>query len=464
MRKFLARIALLGLVAGLASCGGGDGPTYTWLRTLHAVPDAPSLRASFADFVFRETIPFGTVTAEGGESLLKQTGDSTVMTLDYVSFDGTIGGTLQELDVPVAADSISTVIMTGSFEAIEPIVVVTPRRDRPLDRLYFQFAHASPDQPAVDVFVTEPDTDLASTAPVASIEPLTSSDSLEVPFGATRVRLTLAGTLDVVFDSGELDFAESELPTGPGAEWLFAVAPSVVSGPSPVFLIGSSGRSSVAIFDADTTPVIRAIHAATAVDLADFEVLTEPAQVLVAGLGFGQRSALVATPEGEVVFGFRAVAAPEEPVATAIGNPVRGAEFLAALIDSDTGGAVLLEPSRTRSIVTEARLRLAHLAPAGDLASVHLTATEDEPPSAENRVLLNFPPGVLSTHFAVEPGQYFLSITTRPIDDPGNEDFPILAGPVPIDLSGGAVSTLAIFPSLVEGEPDTLQIFDDRLP
>jgi hypothetical protein len=79
-------------------------------------------------------------------------------------------------------------------------------------------------------------------------------------------------------------------------------------------------------------------------------------------------------------------------------------------------------------------------------------------------VLLNFPPGVLSTHFAVEPGQYFLSITTRPIDDPGNEDFPILAGPVPIDLSGGAVSTLAIFPSLVEGEPDTLQIFDDRLP
>lgn len=464
MHRILARIALLGLAAGLASCGGGDGPTYTWLRALHAVPDAPALRASFADFVFRQTITFGTVTAEGGESLLDRNGDSTVMTLEYIDWDGTTGGTLLQLDVPVAADSISTVIMTGSFEAIEPMVVTTPRRTRPLDRLYFQFAHASPAQPAVDVYVTAPDTDLSATAPIATVDPLDSSDSLEVPFGATRVRLTLAGTLDVVFDSGELDFAESELATGPGAEWLFAVTPSIASGSSPVFLLGSSGRSSVSIFDLDTTPVIRAIHAATAVDLANFEVLTEPAAVLVAGLGFAERSPLVATPEGEVLFGFRAVAAPDEPVATALGNPLRGAEYVAALIDSDTGGAVLLEASRTRSIATEARLRLAHLAPAGDLVSVHLTATEDEAPSADNRVLFNFPPGAISTHFAVEPGQYFLTLTTRSIDNPGGEDFPVLTGPVPIDLAGGKVSTLAVFPSPVEGEPETLQILDDRLP
>lgn len=464
MRRILARIALVGLLAGLASCGGGDGPTYTWFRALHAVPDAPNLRFSAANFVFRESLSFGTVTGERAESLLDENGDSTRVTVEYFDFDGDAAGTVLELDVPVIEDSITTIIMTGDFATPEPLVVVTPRRDRPLDRLYFQFAHAEPAQGALDVYVTAPDTDLASTAPLATIQPLTHSDSVEVPFGPTRIRLTQAGTLDVVMDSGELDFAESELATGPGAEWLFAVAPSVASGPSPVFLVGSSGRSSVTIFDQDTVPLVRAIHGAAAVDLVDFEVLTEPAQVLVNDLGFGQRSAAVPAPEGDAVFAFRAVAAPDDPVASVIAAPLRGAEYLAALIDSDAGGSVLYEQSRIRSVITEGRLRIAHLAASGDLVSIHLAETEDEPLSADTRVIFNWPPGLVSPHFAVEPGQYFLSITTRPVDDPSNETDPVLAGPLAIDLSGGSVATLVVFPALVEGDPDTLQVYDDLLP
>jgi hypothetical protein len=464
MRRILARIALVGLLAGLASCGGGDGPTYTWFRALHAVPDAPNLRFSAANFVFRESLSFGTVTSERAESLLDENGDATRVTVEYFNPQGDAGGTVLELDVPVIEDSITTIIMGGSFAALEPVVVVTPRRVRPLDRLYFQFAHADPGQGTLDVYVTAPDTDLASTAPLATIAPLASSDSLEVPFGATRIRLTQAGTLDVVLDSGELDFAENELSTGPGAEWLFAAVPSVASGPSPLFLVGSSGRSSVTIFDQATVPLVRAIHAAAAVDLVDFEVLTEPAQVLVGSLGFAQRSAAVAAPEGESLFGFRAVAAPDDPVASVIGTTFRGGEYLAALIDSDAGGTVLFEQSRLRGVVTEGRLRIAHLAARGDLVSVHLTTAEDEPLSADTRVIFNWPPGLVSPHIAVEPAEYFLSITTRPVDDPANETDPVLVGPLPIDLSAGSVATLAVFPALVEGEPDTVQIYDDLLP
>lgn len=464
MRRFLARIALVGLLAGLASCGGGDGPTYTWLRAMHTVPDAPSLRVSAADFVFRETVAFGTVTGERPESLLDENGDSARVTVEYFDWDGNSAGSVLELDAPVAADSISTIIMAGSFAALEPLVVVTPRRTRPLDRLYFQFAHADPGQDALDVYVTLPDTDLASTAPFATVAPLAHSASIEVPFGATRIRLTRAGTLDVVLDSGELDFAANELPTGPGAEWLFAVAPSVATGPSPVFLVGSSGRSSLSIFDVDTAPVVRAIHAAAGVGLVDLEALTEPPQVLVDDLAFGERSPLVATPEGETVFAFRAAAAPEEPLASSAELALRGGEFLAALIDSATGGAILFEQSRTRSVITEARLRIAHLAAEGDLVSVHLAAAEDTPLSADTRVVFNWPPGLISTHLAIEPGEYFLSITTRPEDDPSNDADPVLAGPLPIDLTGGKVVTLAVFPPVAEGEPATLQVYDDQLP
>jgi hypothetical protein len=464
MRKILVGLTAAILLAALPACSGGNGPDYTWLRTMHAVPDAPVLRARFENYVFLERMLFGTSTQERIQSLLEENGTSTVLTLDYVTPDNSFGDQLLALEVPVAIDSISTVVLAGTFDNIQPIIVLQPRRARPLDRLYFQFVHASPELGALDVYVTTPEVELTATAPVATVQPLGHSDSLEAPFGPIRIRLTQSGTLDVVMDSGEIEFAAVEDTTGPGAEWLFAITPSVAAGPSPVFLLANSGRSSRSLFDADTPALTRAIHAAAGVGLVDLEALTDPVEVLVDDLPFGARSALVPVPEGSIALAFRAADAPEEPLATAALTSVRGAEYVAALIDAESGGAFVLETVNSRSVITEARFRFAHLAAAGDLVSVYLTTSEEEPPSLENRVFFNQSPGLFSPQLTVTPGEYFITLTTRPVDDPANDEDPVLLGPVSLPLEGGDVFTLALFPAAVEGEPETLQIFDETIP
>lgn len=463
MQRILSRLLVAALFASLVSCTG-DGPTYTWLRTMHVVPDAPNLRATFDDFVFRENMPYGTSTDSRLQSLLDRNNGVAPMTLEYFGPDGTAAGTLLTLDVPVAQDTVSTVIMAGSFEAVEPLVVLTPRRERPLDRLYFQFAHAAPGQEALDVYVTEPEVELTATAPLATVQPLAHTDSFEVPFGTLRLRLTRAGTLDVVMDSGELAFEPDTQSTGPGVEWLFAIAPSVAPGPSPFFVLGSTGRSSVSVFDAGTPAVIRAIHAGAGIGAVDLEALTDPTEVLYSGLEFGQRSPLVAAPEGEFALGFRALAAPDAPLASANVTTARGSESLAVLVGSSESARVRLATTSARSIASEARLRFAYLAAEGPLVSVYLTQSEDEPLSNDNRFLFIRPAGDITAHLPRTAGDYFLTLTTRPADDPADDTEPVLVGPLALNLVNGDVFTLALFPPASEGETATLQVLDDLLP
>lgn len=463
MRKILAGLVTAVLLAALPACTG-DGPDYTWLRAMHAVPDAPNMRVTFEDFVFRENIGFGTTTLERIQSLLEENGDSARFTAEFFSADGTAGGVLTSIDVPIAQDTTSTVVLGGRFDAVEPVVVVKPRRPRPLSSLYFQFAHAATALDALDVYVTRPDVDLTAAAPLASVEPLGYSPSIEVPFGATRIRLTIAGTLDVIYDSGERQFDESTLSTGPGIEWLFAVMESVVAGPSPVFLLGDSGRGSVTLLDVDTPATTRAIHAIPSLGAVDMEALTDPPETLLAGLEFGQRSAQVPVPSDEFLLGFRALEAPEEPLASISVATARGQESLAVLIAGETGETILYTPTLARSVVSEARVRFAHLAPAGDLVSVFLAETAEEALSDENRLLFNQSPGSLVGHLPVTPGTYFLTLTTRPVSDPADPTDPVLIGPLEIELAGGDVVTLALFAPQVEGEPESLQILDDTLP
>jgi hypothetical protein len=464
MRKILTGLVAAMLLVALPACSGQDGPDYTWLRAFHAVPDAPNMRVTFDDFVFRETVSFGTTTLERIQSLLKENGDSARFTAEFFAANGAIGGVLATLDVPIAQDSISTVVLGGRFDDLQPVVVQTPRRPRPLGSLYFQFAHAATAIDAVDVYVTRPEVELSATAPLASVDPLGYSPSIEVPFGALRIRLTVAGTLDVIYDSGERQFDESTLDSGPGVEWLFAVTESVAAGPSPVFLLGDSGRGSVSLLDVGTPATARAIHAIPALGAVNLEALTEPPETLLQGLEFAQRSAQVAVPAGQYALAFRALDAPEEPLASLDVATARGQESLAVLIAGQTGETILFTPTLARSVASEARLRFAHLAPEGDLVSIYLASSADEALSSANRFLFNRPPGSFIGHLAINPGTYFLSMTTRPVTDPTDPTDPVLLGPVELELAGGDVVTLALFAPEVEGEPETLQVLDDTLP
>lgn len=466
MRQFLVRLAGLALILSTAACGGASGPEFVWFRAMHAMPDGPGLRASYEDFAFRRNLAFGLATDEVGESLLSASDSSALLTVEYKQSDGTIAGTLLTLDVPVEKDSMSTVIVTGWFDAPETITIVTPRRPRPLAALYFQFAHAAPGIGALDVYVTAPETELSATAPLATIQPLGHSASVEVPFGDTRIRLTAAGTLDLVMDSGELSFPEATTSTGPGAEWLFVARHSLTGGPSPVSLMATTGRDNVTYHDMDTPATVRAVHAAAEVAAVDLVAATDPATPVYAGLEYRQRSPVVAAPPGKYNLEFR-LTENAAVVASREFELFRGNPYAAFLITTDEGDGVLLSDSPARSVANEARTRFGNLAPDSEFFSIYLTSTETEERGDENRLVFDMRFGTITPYLARPPGQYFLTLTERfyeTIAEAEDAVETVTLGPLPIELTAGEVQSLLLFAPEEGSQTEVLEVFDDRLP
>jgi hypothetical protein len=481
MPKFFARLVTVALILATASCGG-DGPDFTWFRAMHAMPDGPALRAYYDDYVFRRTLEFGQASNEVGESLLEGTGSVAHLTVEHIGLGNQADGTLLTSDVPVAKDSISTIIFAGSFHAPQLLTVVSPRRDRPLAALHFQFAHAAPALGALDVYVTAPDTELSATAPLATVQPMAHSDSLQVPFGKSRIRLTHGGTLDVLFDSGERDFPESEASTGPGAEWLFAVAPSVVAGPSPVSLIGSSGRAALSIIDAGTTPTLRAVHAAA--DIAPVDIYSVEIEIdeesneasrgaetlLYSGLEYFQRSPQVPALVGVADLDFRIAGEAgegQDPVGTRRVALATGTEYAFFLLGTSEDVRMALATTDARSIASLAKIRLANLAPDSEFFTFYLTDSEDQDYATGSVLGRDIAFGAVTGHLVRRPGEYYLTLTERFYENASgaaDAEETVTIGPIPFTLTGGEVVTLALFPPEAQDGPEQLQIFDDLAP
>jgi trimeric autotransporter adhesin len=463
--RFARLAAAAFLILTTAACGSGDGPEFFWFRAVHTMPDTPTLRVSYDRYVFRRDIGFGNATDEGGESLLG--GPTARLTARYLGFNGAVQDTLFSLDVPVEEGSTSTVVFAGTFDAPEAITIVSPRLKRPLAAVNFQFVHAALDAGPVDVYVTPPDTELTATAPSVTLQPRGYSDNFEVPFGTTRIRVTPAGSLDVLMDSGDLDFAEQATSTGPGSQWLFTVAPSPVAGPSPILLIGSTGRVSLRFFDADTPAAVRAVHGSPNAPPVDLVLAAEPDTVLLTGLEYTARSPVVAATPGPASLEFR-VAGTAEAIATLENQTlIQGLEYSAFLVGTLEEANIALRIVPVPSAVTEARLRFANLAPDSKFFSVYLTESAEEERQPTNLFVRDLRFGAITNHLAYSPGNFFLTITERFYEtsaDAANAEETVVFGPTPVELLGGDVLTWAFFAPENEGEPEVLLKYDDRMP
>ncbi|MEI2421045.1 DUF4397 domain-containing protein, partial [Arthrospira platensis SPKY2] len=151
MRQFLSRLAVAALLLTTVSCVD-DGPDFIWLRVVHSIPDGPIVRASVDEYVFQRDLIFSQATPEVGDSLLGSSGSSAVMTVRYFDPRALSTEVLLTVNVPVERDSTSTVVLAGTFDAPEAIVLLAPRLKRPLPDLTFQFVHAAPDQGPFDVY------------------------------------------------------------------------------------------------------------------------------------------------------------------------------------------------------------------------------------------------------------------------------------------------------------------------
>jgi trimeric autotransporter adhesin len=466
MRQFFSRLAVAALLLTTVSCVD-DGPDFIWLRVVHSIPDAPAVRATFDDFVFRRDTFFGLATPESGESLLGSAGSSTEITVRYFEPAGLSAEVLLTAEVPVERDSTSTVVLAGTFDAPEAIVVVAPRLKRPLAELTFQFVNAALDEGPLDVYVTAPDTPLTSAAPLATLAPRAASAITTIPFGALRIRLTPAGSLDLVYDSGELAFPQSTAATGPGTQWLFTVTPDRTPGVAPIFLIGSAGQVALRYFDVRTEAVLRAYHGGPSLPVADLVAATEPPRLLYEGLEYRGRTPVLSTPTGAYQLQFRAPGS-EEPASGSLARQfLRGQEYSAFLYATAEGLAILYNDSSSRSIGTEARIRLGNLSRTSKYFSFYFSASDTDPVNPENLFYRDLFPAVISPHLPRLPGNVYLTVTERIYNtaaEAANAEETIVYGPMPLELAGGDVLTWLFFPPEGEDQPEVFVMFDDLVP
>ena len=254
------------------------------IRALHASPDAPAVNiwvngapalpgvdyaqgSGFLPVLEENNVQVEAILPNGATAIvidedvnLGFNTESTIIAVDTVA-DNAIPGPIRALRIDNPSDSRIT---QGYFRA--------------------QVVHAAPSAPAVDVFVTAFDADLAASMPVTmDVAPFTFekfTGQLEVPAGDYQVRITLAGDpTTVVYDSGEQPFAA-------GGDLMIVAVDNTGPGDTPVQLIVLDGTAANPLYDINTPASAVAVHLspdAPAVDiLADVNATPEDGPYAVA--------------------------------------------------------------------------------------------------------------------------------------------------------------------------------------
>lgn len=214
MRMSRFSFALLALVAAASACSDDDdsnGPSGTsYVRVVHASPDAPNVDVLVEDSLVLENVSYGTAS----DYLDVASGNRNVK----VRATGTALNAINA-DVNLRRDSSYTVLAAGALADIAPIVLQDDLTLPGTGNVKLRLVHAAPTAGNVDIYVTAPDADLATTtATVANVPFGAGTAYLEVAAGQYRIRVTPTGTKTVAIDTGSLTLTSGTISTGVAVE------------------------------------------------------------------------------------------------------------------------------------------------------------------------------------------------------------------------------------------------------
>ena len=223
MPKQTLALALLATFA-LAACDDNDddevtGPTtVAQVRVVHASPDAPNVdvlvdnSAALTNVAYKVASNYLQVPAGSRNLKVRATGTSTVVI---------------DQNATLSQGAFYTVLATGRVASIAPLVLTDDQANPASGNIRLRLVHASPTAGNVDIYVTTPTADIATTAPTLSnVAFRAASNYLEVPAGTYRVRITPAGTKTAAIDVNNVALAAGQVRT--------AVAVDAVGGGTPL--------------------------------------------------------------------------------------------------------------------------------------------------------------------------------------------------------------------------------------
>ena len=237
-------------------------PADTAIRVLHASPDAPNVDVLVDDQQVLSDVPY----KGASEFLPVAEGTRNIK----VNAAGT-SATVIDADLPIAGDTLTTIIAADLLNRIEPLVLSDDDSPPGGDLLKIRVVHASPSAPGVDVYVTAPGEDIDAVFPtLTNLFFMNASDFLDIPGDTYQIRITPAGSDTPVFDSGPVSLDAGSILT--------VVAVDAVNGASPVSLVVLTNIPDLPSFEiTDSRARLRAIHSSP--DAPEVDILVDGSPV-----------------------------------------------------------------------------------------------------------------------------------------------------------------------------------------
>lgn len=451
------RLGFLAVVVLLASCGSSENEvTAYYVRAVHALVDGPRIQMDVNELPLHSSVEY--LKATRMNIPVSKGGTTDIATVELKAYTPA-GETIIIDTIPdyeFSGNVEYTVVTAGTLANPTTFITSNPRRFKPVTGGYLEFIHASVDLGPLDVFLTDPGVDLIGITAFTTLAFTESSGSLEITPGEYQVRVTNSGTTDVIFDSGTLDF------TGDAERQMIFVDNAGNSG-AALNMIRTFGLDSVVSGDVTYGGRVRGLN----IDVVEgpLDILAGPAQTPVAlALDYGSLGDFVVLNGGDLDFLVTPAADINAPLLELTDIIEVGKEYTFVTGSSSGGMIGVLGPDDRRSVVTESRIRAIHGIYTGEILNVYLSEAlpTTMPPAYSEGIVRNLGYGSISNLFAGEPGEYYVSITTRPELTGGGEAY--LVEPFVLQLNGGDNFTILITQaSATEQAPYQVILVDETL-
>ncbi|MEZ5565254.1 MAG: DUF4397 domain-containing protein [Gammaproteobacteria bacterium] len=408
-------VPLLAATLFLASCGGGGTvDNDVAFRFIQASPDAPLVNLRVDGTALRSAVPY-----KGGSGFIFVTPRQYDFSLEAILS----GGNQVVLDAPgtpLEGGREYSVIAIGkdATDTVQPLIFSNAIESIPAGSARLQLAHAAPDQPPLDVYLTAPGAVLAAAVPIGQISygDMPAARQL-VDEGTYVLSVTPAGvTTPVLFQSTTITLHSRD-------DWLLVAVANTAPGVSPISIVVdnhfATGQTSVLpeILDKDTPADVSVINLspdAPAIDVIGDPVAQDAPDVSFASnLNYLENTAYVSVaPDGYAVRGVPSSdPLADPPLFDFSRNLIIGQRLtvLALGLLATIDDTVLVDD--IRPVYAQGKLRIIDAAPAANIVDVYIVPAGTDVASVEAPTLCNLGLRSATGHFGFTPDNYTVTFT-----------------------------------------------------
>ncbi|MBN7819895.1 DUF4397 domain-containing protein [Bowmanella yangjiangensis] len=427
-------------------------PVSSYVRITHAVSDAPKVNILANDSILAELenvdyqVSSPWITLDEGKYTIQVDAQLPMNTQTPV---------IGPAELTFAGDKTYDILAVGTVATIEPLIIENDFSQVTAGNARVQIVHGAANAPMVDIYVTAPGDDLSSAQALATLSFKEHTAQVEVSAGDYQVRITPAGSQDVVFDSGTVSLSD-------GLDAMVTATDNVGAGTSPVTLLLSTAESSSLIWDADAGAHLRVVHGVADGPAVDVLVNNNstPAAPGLDGVAFLQQSGYLPLADGDYLIDVAADA--DNSVVVIDDAPLmleQGAIYTAIAHNNLANIALGVLVDTPRPLATAAKVRIVHASPNAGRVDIYVTDSDDisNASAAFSDIPFSSPELANTGYVELAEGRYYVTVTPAGSKEPA-------IGPLALDLMAGQAFTAVALDATGGGLPPQVLLLDDSQP